>query len=262
MKRHPFTLLVFSICLLASVSLSAQPGSTDNQNPQGTFPPPPQAPSILVQAQNHEIFQVYIDGDLVNNVPNSEVLINNLDSRLHEVVIILTHPSHKAAVTQLYAATPSPIITVSYDMRRQQLLLYSSQNNGNYLPQNRSPHHHGQANPPTPPTHTSFRHHSATPEPTTVSDKWVDEMIAVINDQSFDSEKLTTAKNILYNEKPFTTSQIARIAQTLNFGSSQVDFLKAAYRHCADPQNYEHALAVLTFNSDREAVRTFISTQR
>lgn len=257
----------FFTALLLTCTLSAQTHGTLNHNPHGTFPNPPQAPSILVQSQNYETFQVYIDGDLINNVPKSEVLISNLDTRLHEVVVILNHPAHKAVVTQLYAATPAPTLTVSYDMRRQQLLLYSSQNNGNYSPQpqGRHPHQHGQTTPPTPPTpptHTSFRPHSATPEPATASDQWVDEMIAIINDQSFDSEKLSTAKNLLYNEKPFTASQIARIAQTLNYGSSQVDFLKAAYRRCADPQNYEHALAVLTFSSDREAVRAFINTQR
>ena len=254
MKKQSFTLLVFSFYLLVSVFLSAQPRGTYH-NPAT---PPPQTPSILIQAQQSEVFQVYIDGDLINNIPKSEVLVNNLDTRLHEVVVILTHPAHKAVVTRLYAATPAPILTVSYDMRRQQLLLYSSQNNANYLPQGRP----SQGIPPTPHSRPTYTPHSTPPEPAIVSDQWVDEMIAVIKGQSFDSEKLTTAKNLLYNEKLFTASQIARIAQVLNFGSSQVDFLKAAYTHCADPQNYEHALAILTFSADREAVRAFINTQR
>lgn len=241
--------LLLTALLLAS-TLSAQ--HHGSHNPHGTFPAPPQAPSIIVQAQNHETFQVYIDGDLVNNVPNQEVLIRNLDSRLHEVVVTLSHPAHKAAVTQLYASTPSPIILVSYDMRRQQLLLYTPQSGDHH-----SHHGHHSHQPdydtPTPPI---------IEEPATVSDQWIDEIITVINGQSFDSEKLTTAKGLLNNGKPLTSSQIARIAQNLSFGSSQVDFLKAAYSHCFDPQNYEHALAVLTFSSDREAVRTFISTQR
>lgn len=252
MKKRPLTLLVFTFYLLASITLSAQTYGTHNHNPHGSFPPPPQAPSILVQAQNHETFQVYIDGDLVNNVPNQEVLIRNLDSRLHEVVIILTHPTHKAAVTQLYASTPSPIILVSYDMHRQQLLLYNPQPSDYHS-------HHG---------HHSHQHDYGTPtppvieEPATVSDTWVNEMVDIIKGQSFDSEKLTTAKGLLNNGLPLTASQIARIAQTLDFGSSQVDFLKAAYSHCFDPQNYERALTVLTFSSDRETVRNYISTHQ
>ena len=195
---------------------------------------------------------MYIDGDLINNVPNQEVLIRNLDSRLHEVVVILTHPAHKAAVTQLYASTPSPIILVSYDMHRQQLLLYNPQPSDYHS-------HHG---------HHSHQHDYGTPTPpvieesTTVSDTWVDEMVDIIKGQSFDSEKLTTAKGLLNNGLPLTASQIARIAQTLDFGSSQVDFLKAAYTHCYDPQNYERALSVLTFSSDRETVRNYISTHQ
>ena len=241
MKKRSFICLVISFYLLASITLSAQTHGTRNHNPHGSFPPPPQAPSILVQSQNHETFQVYVDGDLINNIPNQEVLVNNLDSRLHEVVVVLTHPARKAAVTQLYASTPSPIILVSYDMHRQQMLLYAPQVGDNSP---RHGHHHHQSSlitPPTPPTPP---------------------MVAILKGQSFDSEKLSTAKGLLNNGLPLTASQIARIAQTFDFGSSQVDFLKAAYSHCFDPQNYERALAILTFSSDRESVRTFISTLR
>ena len=254
--------LLFSALLLVC-TMAAQPHGTHNKNPRGTFPPPPQGPSILVQSQNHETFQVYIDGDLVNNIPNSEVLINNLDTRLHEVIVVLTHPAHKAAATQLYAGIPSPIVTVSYDMRRQQMLLYTSQTGGNYPDYGHNPHHngnhrHGHGTTPIPPSINP----SVVEEPATVTDQWVDEMTAIIKRQSFDSEKLTAAKGLLNNGLPLTAAQIARIAQTLDFGSSQVDFLKAAYSHCYDPQNYERALTVLTFSSDRETVRNYISTLR
>lgn len=252
MKKRSFIFLVISFYLLASITLSAQTHGSRNHNPHGSFPPPPQAPSILVQAQNHETFQVYVDGDLINNVPNQEVLVSNLDTRLHEVVVVLTHPARKAAVTQLYATAPSPIILVSYDMHRQQMLLYAPQVGDN---SHRHGQHHHQSSftPPTPPM---------IEEPVTASDQWVDEMVAILKGQSFDSEKLTTAKGLLNNGLPLTASQIARIAQTFDFGSSQVDFLKAAYSHCFDPQNYERALAILTFSSDRESVRTFINTLR
>ena len=206
---------------------------------------------------------MYIDGDLVNNMPNSEVLINNLDTRLHEVIVVLTHPAHKASATQLYADIPSPIVTVSYDMRRQQMLLYTSQTGGNYPGNGHNPHHdgnhrHTHGTTPTPPSINP----PVIEEPATVTDQWVNEMIAIIKRQSFDSEKLTASKGLLNNGLPLTTEQIARIAQTLDFGSSQVDFLKAAYSHCYDPQNYELALTVLTFSSDRETVRNYISTLR
>ena len=254
--------LLFSALLLVC-TMAAQPHGTHNKNPRGTFPPPPQGPSILVQSQNHETFQVYIDGDLVNNIPNSEVLINNLDTRLHEVIVVLTHPAHKASATQLYAGIPSPIVTVSYDMRRQQMLLYTSQTGGNYPDYGHNPHHdgnhrHGHGTTSIPPSINP----SVVEEPATVTDQWVDEMTAIIKRQSFDSEKLTAAKGLLNNGLLLTAAQIARIAQTLDFGSSQVDFLKAAYSHCFDPQNYERALTVLTFSSDRETVRNYISTLR
>ena len=151
-------------------------------------------------------------------------------------------------------------------MRRQQMLLYNSQTGGNYPGNGHDPHHGGNhwpghVTPPTPPTPPSINP-PAIEEPAIASDQWVDEMVDILKGQSFDSEKLNTAKGLLNNGLPLTASQIARIAQTLDFASSQVDFLKAAYSHCYDPQNYERALSVLTFSSDRETVRNYISTHQ
>ena len=246
--------------LLIGTALSAQPrGHNHNVTAQRHA-----TPSILVQAQHGEMFQVYVDGDLINQVPLAEVLVDRLDTRLHDVIIVLTHPARKAAATQLYAALdPVPTLVVDYDMRRQQMLLFSSQNHGTPPQQGHLPHHHILPTPPTPPASPVIIPQAiAVDEPATVSDQWVNEMIAIINNQSFDSEKLSTAKGLLNNGKPFTASQIARIGQTLDFNHSQVDFLIAAYHHCIDPENYERALSILTFSNDRQSLRDYINQQQ
>ena len=248
--------------LLIGTALSAQPrGKHHHHNATAQRHA---TPSILVQAQHGEMFQVYVDGDLINQVPLAEVLVDRLDTRLHDVIIVLTHPARKAAATQLYAALdPVPTLLVDYDMRRQQMLLFSSQNHGTPPQQGHMPHQHILPTPPTPPADPVIIPQAiAIDEPVTVSDQWVNEMIAIINNQSFDSEKLSTAKGLLSNGKPFTASQIARIGQTLEFNNSQVDFLKAAYHHCIDPENYERALSILSFSNDRQSLRDYISKQQ
>ena len=95
-------------------------------------------------------------------------------------------------------------------------------------------------------------------EPQVATDTWVGEMVDVINRQSFDKEKLSTALGLLNHGYILTSSQIARIASTMTFGDSQVDFLKSAFGVCADPANYERAIEVLTFSTDREKVREYI----
>ena len=55
--------------------------------------------------------------------------------------------------------------------------------------------------------------------------------------QSFDSDKLALGKVIVASSN-LTAAQITRLAETIDFSSSQVDFLKYAYHYCVDPVNY------------------------
>ena len=56
--------------------------------------------------------------------------------------------------------------------------------------------------------------------------------------------------------------QIARLAETIDYSSSQVDFLKYAYSYCADKVNYYTTVDVLTFSSDKRKVLDYIATQK
>ena len=232
-------LTLFAVLSLAT--LSAQPHGNRHNNHGSVPPPPPATPSIIVEAQQGETFQVYVNGDLVNNVPKSQVVVDQLDNQMQDIIVVLNHPSRKAGIIQAYATVEGTRVTVSYDPRAHRMLLYTPRT------------------PPTPPTPPAP---PVVEEPATVSDAWVDEMVAIINAQSFDNEKLTTAKGLLTNGRPFTVDQIIRITRTMTYSTSQVEFLKAAYRHCIDPENYERALAILTFSSDRQKVRKYIDSLR
>lgn len=243
MKKHLLTLAAIALATM----LAAQPRTAHRHNNNG-HAHMPATPSIIVEAQQGESFQVYVDGDQINFAPNSKVIVENLDSRLHEVIVVLTHPARKAGTVQLYAEPHGTQVIVDYDHRRQQMLLYTPQ--GGHAP---------AVNPrPLPPL--PLPEPAVTPEPAVASDQWVNEMVALLNQQDFDSEKLTTAKGLLTNGMLLTTNQIVSIVKTLDFSTSQVDFLKAAYPYCSDPENYERALAILTFSSDRQTVRKYINS--
>ena len=253
MKRLLATLLA----IFAIATLSAQPHGSHHShgNHHGTpTPPPPPSPTIVVEAQRGETFQVYIDGDLVNAMPQSQVVASCLGGRNSEVIVVLHQPARKAATIQVAATPQGTPVTVVYD-NRQQLLRLVSQPSRPTTPAPPAPNTH--PNPPAPNTPPMIVEHR-----TPVSDAWVSDMISLIKKQPFDSEKLATAKSLLGNPQPFTVSQISRITQTLDFSSSQVDFLKAAYSHCYDPENYERAIAILKHSSDRKKVRNHISFPR
>jgi hypothetical protein len=251
MKKLFLTLLA----VLSLATLSAQPHGNRHNNHGSVPPPPPATPSIVVEAQQGETFVVYLNGDQVNNVPKSQVVVDRLDNQMQDIIVVLNHPVRKAGIIQAYATVEGTRVTVSYDPRAQRMLLYTPRQSV----ASGDPHRHvTPPMPPTPPTPPII----VPEEPATVSDAWVGEMVGLINAQSFDSEKLNTAKGLLNNGRPFTVDQIVRITRALAFSNSQVDFLKAAYRHCIDPENYERALAILTFSSDRQKVRKYIDSLR
>ena len=257
MKKVLLTLLaVFTL-----TALSAQPNGIHHNNP-GSAPQHLATPSIIVESHHGETFFVYLNGDLMNNVPKTQVVVDKLNNQIQDIIVVLNHPAHKAGIIQAFASVEGTRVSVSYDPRDHRMFLYTDRQNG-------AAGTSGYGTPSTPSTPTTPPASGGTtivkpanPAKLTVSDAWVDEMIGLINQQSFENEKLSTAKGLLSNKLPFTSDQIARIAGALKFGTAQVDFLKAAYTRCYDRDNYERAIAVLTFASDRKKVRTYIESLR
>ena len=71
-----------------------------------------------------------------------------------------------------------------------------------------------------------------------------------IQDQSFDSERLTSAKRLL-ERNCLSTQQIRQIAQTITFESSRLDFVKSAYPACSDPDNFLDLTDLFTFSASK-----------
>lgn len=220
--------------------------------------------NVTFESRHGEAFSVYIDGNLVNRMPQGRVLVNNISRQVHEVVVVLRRPADKAAVMRFIPGEVNAVVNVDYDVHTEYLHLYTA-------PCNR---------PDDNPSHGGPHVRAATPNvPQSVfdgndvvmivgdmpsqlaSDEEVDAMVAQLKAESFDSDRLALARTLIATSL-FSSAQIARLAQTIDFSNSQVEFLKHAYHRCSDPRNYSRAIEVLTFSTDRKKVNDYIATQR
>ncbi len=81
--------------------------------------------------------------------------------------------------------------------------------------------------------------------------------LSMIQNESFESNKLSTAKTII-SSNFLTTDQIIAIINLFSFESSKLDFAKAAYRACLDPQNYFKVSNAFSFSSSKKELNDYI----
>lgn len=244
-------IILSAILLTLTAMLCAQPAKP------GSVPPPTRY-NVSFESHHGESFTVFIDGDRVNRMPQSRVLVNDIGDQTHEVVVVLKRPAEKAAVMMLRPGEPNVTVNVNYDVRQEMLYLYTPTYNRpdgdreHRLRRDRPDGPLVEDFPPMAPHERNTR--SAT-------DDDVDMMVLQLKAQSFDNERLALAKTLV-SSALFTAAQIARMGNTIDFSNSQVDFLKYAYSYCSDPVNYSRAIEILTFNADKKKVTDYIATQR
>lgn len=245
--------LIVSILMLLAFAATAvgQPGRP------GAVPPPARF-NVSFESQHGETFTVFIDGDQMNRMPQSRVMVNDIGDQTHEVVVVLKRPAAKAAVLQLRPGEPNVTVNVNYDMRNSLLYLYTPAYNrpdgDTEHRYRRQPHREDIGDDIEPLPHEEIVLREAT-------DDDVDMMVLQLKGQPFDNERLALAKTLV-SSAMFTSAQIARMGHTIDFSNSQVEFLKYAYQYCLDPREYSRAIEILTFNTDRKKVSDYIATQR
>lgn len=241
--------------LLIGAMVWALSGLCLAQSPSLTTPPPMRH-SISFEAQRGEAFTVFLDGNEVNRMPQSLVLLNEVSSQTHEVVVVLKRPASKAAVLHLRPSEAQVKVSVSYSSSADCLLLYTPS-------YNRAESNNSQV--PTAAMAKSQPQRQQSPTDTLAarpaSDDDITVMAANMQKQPFDSDRLALGK-VYVASFSLTAAQIARLAQVINYTASQVDFLKYAYAYCADKANYPQAItSLLPFSSDRQKVLDYIATQ-
>lgn len=253
MKRPAIALLFALLCVTAS----AQRGL-----PSVTKAPPPMHYSVNFVSQHGEAFSVYIDGEQQNRLPQSRVLVTEVADQVHEVVVVLKRPAEKAAVLQLRPNEKVVTVNVNYDSRLGQLYLYTAAHN-----RPDADAHNNLREEARRVVQLSSEAREARQEPQDdeefygVTPDGLDSMLVRMRAQAFDHERLALGKVIVASSY-LTADQIARLAETIDFSNSQVEFLKYAYVYCVDPANYYRTVDVLTFTSDKRKVLDYIATQK
>ena len=224
----------------------------------GNHAPRPLRYTVNFESHNGESFTVFMDGEVVNRMPQGRVMVSDVSDQRHEVVVVLKRPVQKAAVMYLLPSEPNVLVNVTYDARLEMLTLYTP---GHNLAESSNPQGPQNLRPsPTlePPQSSSVEEHSEVRQAT---DEDVSAMMLRMKSQSFDSDRLALGKVIVASSS-LTAAQIARLVETLDYSSSQVELLKYAYHYCADKKNYIKAVDVLTFSTDRRKVQEYIATQQ
>lgn len=241
--------------LLAICPLAAQPG-----NHLGSYPPTSHH-CVKFESQSGETFTVYVDGDIVNSMPQDRVTISDMSGQTHEVVVVLRRPAEKAAVLHLRPVEADVFVRVSFDVRNNHLQLYTPAKNRAEAEITRAERKRDKLGRGTD-WRAEYRagDRKEPPKVRLASDGDVDMMVLQLQAESFDSDRLALAKAII-GSALFTSDQIARLGKTIDFSNSQVDFLKYAYAYCSDPLNYSRAIEILTFSSDRKKVTDYIASQ-
>lgn len=212
--------------------------------------------NVSFESRHGEAFTVFMDGDLVNRMPQGRVIVNDISQQVHEVVVVLRRPAEKAAVMRLLPGEPNVVVNVDYDAAGGYLHLFTAPCNRPDAPTAPT------RRPPIPMPDGGFDGVAIDEMPSHIAtDENVDSLVVQLKAVPFDSDRLALARTLLATSL-FSSAQIGRLAQTIDYSNSQVEFLKYAYHYCLDPRNYSRAIEVLTFTSDRKKVSDYIATQQ
>ena len=99
---------------------------------------------------------------------------------------------------------------------------------------------------------------SATSSYRTLPPQEVNGLVQAVQQQRFESDKLSTAKEAL-GQHAIQTEDLKRLLQSLDFEASRVELAKFAYPHVADPQNFSRVYDVFNFASNAQEVRQAVS---
>lgn len=255
------TLVCALLCAVAFCAVAQPRPVPRHAVPAPRQTPPPTQYTLNFESQHGEAFNVFVDGDIQNRMPQTRVMVNNVSDQAHEVVVVLKRPAEKAAVLQLRPAERTVTINVNYDQRLESLSLYTAAHNradfDEYAAARREP------------PRTTVQHPEVVPLPPApqvpmvrpVSDQELAGMVQRMKNQTFDEDRLSLGKVIVASSN-LNAMQIMHLAETIDYSNSRVEFLKYAYGYCIDPVNYYKTVDVLTFSSDKKKVLDYIATQR
>ena len=246
MKKHLFFVLILFMGLPCMAQVAkVRPNHGGNQHGNASL-------TVATPRNLNYRFWLYVDDVLQNEEPVRSICINKLgedsfyirvelDNQLQNCVgqFIDLRQSQLFTIVQvdkLYGLEPSQVPV------RPELTMDLITNPTIVVPEGPG------IVPPMPPT--SF---GMTPQD-------YEEACQLISDESFDSSKLSVAKQII-SSNPMTASQILGICKLLSFESNKLEFAKFAYAYCIDKNKYYLLNEAFSYNSSKRELDEFIKEQ-
>ncbi len=235
--------LLATVISLLLCSVSAQNNDRHTRHPHGNQHPadtrgqhPNQKVFLNFLSTHGETFIVYIDGVPFNQQPRHQVSSLDVEPGQHDICVRLVRPADRVATLSMQFVHRQNNFSVSYDSRSETLSVIPEQGYGITPPTPPVP-----PTPPTPPSQIIITH---------ATDAAVGDIVQLMNDSPFDKDKLLLGKTFV-KQHQVLTSQAIRMAKTITFEESRLEFLLYAFDYCADQQNYYQAVEALTFSSSR-----------
>lgn len=94
-----------------------------------------------------------------------------------------------------------------------------------------------------------------------ISQTDMNDILARIKRESFNSNKINMAKSLIRNKKCFTSNQIKDIVMLFTFSDSKMDVAKFAYDFAVDKSNYYVIVDAFTFSTDRDNFMKFLDSK-
>ncbi|WPO80832.1 DUF4476 domain-containing protein [Flavobacterium sp. KACC 22761] len=244
----------------------------------------PSSGCLTIFSDNSEMFSVYLNGELQNIQPRSNVTIKNLNQRFYNVKISFENTALKN-ITKNYVTVMGKDgktfedatykIKIDYKTKKTKLNYYSGKDivpdfypNQDSLEanQNPSPNQNVTINnginisingKEQSRSNLDYKNRKC-PE---MSPAEFEIAMASIKKENFDDQKSAIAQNIILNNC-LKTNQIAQIAKTFSFADNQMKFAKQAYNSCVDVRNYYLIKDVFSFQVDQQEFMNFINSNK
>ena len=245
MKKH---LLFFLILFMAlpSVAQVATVRHHHGGNHHGST-------TLTIVAPRGLSFWLFVDDVLQNEQPVRSICVRNLWEDSFYVRVELDNPLQNC-VGQFVDLKQSQTLTIVRDDK----LVGMDYSQIHVRPEvtmdlvTEQPSVGGNVQPPVPPTPP------APPMQFGMTPQDYEDAYQVISNESFDSSKLTVAKQVI-SANPMTASQILGICKLFSFESNKLEFAKFAYANCVDQNKYYLLNEAFSYESSKRELNNYIN---
>ena len=211
---------------------------------------------IIVYNPTGEPFQLYINNSLVNNYAAKKVVVPELQNGNYQLYVVFQNTSVQP-ISIVVTLPVNTLMTCQLQRSANGQYMIQSTNLVNYTVSSPNPYN-PPYNPPTPPVNPYPPQMQGYCDMPMLATNF-NTALATINNRSFDSDRLTLAKQIA-SSNCLTSSQVKQIIKTLSYESSKLDFAKYAYTHVYDPQNYYQINDAFSFSSSITELNEYIKS--